>query len=101
MKFFNYLFAFSLVTIKNSVSVRWGVLWFFQLVFIAIGFGNLVKPENVSSFNSILVIWSTVIVICLNIESSFSDLKNGLIKKLMVFGAAKSCEEDQSSSPQQ
>jgi len=101
MKFFKYFFAFSFVTIKNSVSDRWGILWFFQLVFIAIGFGGLVRLGNVHIFNSLLVIWSTIIIICLNIESSFSDLKSGLIKKLMVFGAAKSCEEDESSSTPQ
>lgn len=101
MKFFNYLTAFLIVLIRHAVSIRWGILWFFQLVFIAIGFGDLIKIENVHAFNSILVIWSTIIVICLNVESSFSDLKTDLIRKIMPLSFAKSSESSETSHPEQ
>jgi len=101
MKFFNYLFAFSIVAINNSVSNRWGILWFFQLIFIAIGFGGYVAVKNVALFNSLLVVWSSLIVFLLNIESCHNENQASLIRKLMVFGAAKSSQDNESSTTAQ
>jgi len=93
MKFFNYVFAFFMVLIKYSVSNRWGVLWYFQLVFLAIGFGDLVSPKNVPIFNSFLVLWSTGLLILLNAESTHNEDLSSLLRKLSIFGMVKSVEE--------
>lgn len=99
MKFFNYIFAASIVIINNSVSNRWGTLWLFQLVFIAVGFGGYVAPKNLELFSYAMVMWSTLTLLLLNIEAVHNDHLASIVRKLMIIGGSKSSEE-QSSSPQ-
>jgi hypothetical protein len=94
MKFFNYLFAVIIIAFKYSVSIRWGMLWFFQLMFIPIALGEFVAVKNLSVFNVILAVWSTVLVFVLNLESVHSDNKSNLLMKLNIFGMAKSSPSD-------
>ena len=88
------IFSFVL---DNMFNRRWWYLWAFQFVFLMILLErNILEPKN-SPLYIMMMIWTTLAIILLNLEASYSDYTRKTLKKYIDVIGSKSTMGDTSA----
>ena len=95
MKILFDIYDFISVFIDNAFSPRWWYVWFFQLCFILILLSRAETDTKNSSLYLFMMVWTTMAVVFLNIEASYSDQLRKQLKRLHYLSMAKTVVDEQ------